>query len=122
LRRVYSKVAYRLNKKLNLYRGLQLRKLNYEANGAVPEFVDDVAAPIRGNVRDSYKLGLEIDAVFKLSDKFNIQPNIALSTNKNIDFTTNWDGELVELGTTNISFSPNIILGNAFNYLPLQNL
>lgn len=203
---IFTKANYRLNDKFNLYGDLQIRTVNYKANGVSSEIVDDsfeffnpkagvtylmnndnnlyvsyaranrepnrtdyengnpkpetlndfelgwrlkkesfkinsniyfmkykdqlvltgelddVGAPIRANVGDSYRLGLEIDAVFKLNNHFNIQPNIAISSNKNIDFTTNWDGELVELGDTNISFSPNVVLGNSFNYLPIQNL
>ncbi len=84
--------------------------------------LDDVGSPIRANVGDSYRLGIEIDANFKLGKKFSIQPNIALSTNKNLDFTSTWDGEVVDLGNTNISFSPNIVIGNMFNYMPVENL
>lgn len=84
--------------------------------------LDEVGAPIRANVGDSYRLGLEIDAFFQVSDNFSIQPNFALSTNKNIDFSTTWDGELVNLGDTNISYSPNFIAGNIFNYSPVEQL
>ncbi|MFK5880412.1 MAG: TonB-dependent receptor [Flavobacteriaceae bacterium] len=84
--------------------------------------LDNVGAPIRANVGDSYRLGLEIDANFQLGKKFSIQPSIALSTNKNIDFITPWDGEVVNLGNTNISFSPNYVAGNMFNYMPIDNL
>ena len=82
----------------------------------------NTGAPIRANIGDSYRLGIEIDANFKLSKKFSIQPNIALSTNKNIDYTTTWDGEVVDLGNTDISFSPNIVAGNIFNYNPISQL
>lgn len=49
-------------------------------------------------------------------------PNIALSTNKNRNFNISEDDELVNLGDTDISFSPNVIIGNAFNYYPVKNL
>ncbi|MBV1888216.1 MAG: TonB-dependent receptor, partial [Urechidicola sp.] len=84
--------------------------------------INDVGAPIRANVGDSYRLGIEIDANFQLGSKFSIQPNIALSTNKNIDFTTTWDGEVVDLGNTNISFSPNIVAGNMLNFYPIKQV
>ena len=45
-----------------------------------------------------------------------------MSDNKNIDFITLVDGELRNLGNTNLSFSPGIIAGNAFTYQPLKNL
>ncbi|MDC9722713.1 MAG: TonB-dependent receptor [Urechidicola sp.] len=80
--------------------------------------LDGVGAPLRSNVGDSYRLGIEIDANFQLGKKFSIQPNLAFSTNKNIDYITPWDGEVVNLGNTNISFSPNFIAGNMFNYMP----
>ena len=84
--------------------------------------LDDVGAPIRANVGDSYRLGLELDANIWISKHFTIQPNLSLSTNKNLDVNVEWDGELQELGNTNIAFSPNIVFGNAFNYMPVENL
>ena len=54
--------------------------------------LDDVGAPIRATSGKSYRLGLEIDALIKLSDKFIIQPNIALSSNKNVDFVAPING------------------------------
>lgn len=82
----------------------------------------DTGSPIRANVGDSYRLGLEVDAKFKLSEQFSIQPNIAVSSNKNNDFSTSRDGELVNLGDTNIAFSPNLVFGNIFEYHPKKNL
>ena len=84
--------------------------------------LDDVGAPIRANVGDSYRLGLEVDANIFISKHFTIQPNLALSTNKNLDINVVWDGELQDLGNTNIAFSPNIVFGSSFNYLPIENL
>ncbi len=84
--------------------------------------IDDVGSRVRSNSDISYRLGLEIDAAIQLSNKFSLQPNIAISNNKNIDFVTLVDGELRNLGNTNLSFSPNVIAGNAFNYKPSKNL
>ncbi|MFV0566385.1 MAG: TonB-dependent receptor [Flavobacteriaceae bacterium] len=84
--------------------------------------VDDVGSPIRATSGKSYRLGLEVDANIRFSNKFNMAPNIALSTNKNRNFNISEDDELVNLGDTDISFSPNVIIGNAFNYYPVKNL
>jgi iron complex outermembrane receptor protein len=51
-----------------------------------------------------------------------VLPNIAISSNKNKDFVASRDGELVNFGTTNISFSPNLVAGNIINYSPVKNL
>lgn len=84
--------------------------------------IDDVGAPIRQNSGSSYRLGLEVEAGFQLGGQFAITPNIALSTNKNRDFFFQRDGELQNLGNTNISFSPEIIAGNRLDFFPVQNL
>ncbi|WP_106790941.1 TonB-dependent receptor [Aquimarina sp. Aq78] len=84
--------------------------------------LDDVGAPIRATSGESYRLGIEIDADITLSDQFVVKPNVSLSTNKNKDFVTSRDGSLVNLGDTNISYSPNIVAGNMFVYRPIKNL
>ena len=80
--------------------------------------LNDVGAPLRANVGDSYRLGLEIDAALKLGRSFLWQPNLALSTNKNIDYVFQRDGILQELGNTNISYSPGLVIGNRIAYQP----
>jgi len=84
--------------------------------------IDDTGDFIRATSGKSYRLGLEIDSKIILNKQFSWQPNIAISSNKNIDFNTFWNGKLVNLGKTNISFSPNIVAGSAFAYSPVSNL
>jgi iron complex outermembrane receptor protein len=80
--------------------------------------IDDVGAPIRTTSGKSYRLGLEIDADIKLNNQFSIKSNAAFSTNKNEDFTAPIDGNLINLGNTPLSFSPNVIAGNMIVYQP----
>lgn len=82
--------------------------------------LDDTGTPLRTNSGKSYRLGLEVDASFKINNQFTIRPNIAISTNKNVDFIASKDGSLVDLGNTDISFSPNFIAGNIFTYAPTE--
>ena len=84
--------------------------------------LNDVGAPLRANVGDSYRLGLEVDARVQLGEHFVLKPNIALSTNKNLDFLFERDGVLSNLGNTNIAFSPNFIAANGLTYMPKENL
>jgi len=83
--------------------------------------LNDVGAPLRQNVGDSYRLGLELDANISLGKKFALRPNAALSINQNQNFVFQRDGVLQDLGNTNIAFSPNVILGNIFVYSPTTN-
>lgn len=78
--------------------------------------LNDVGAALRTSSGNSYRLGLEVDADIKLLKKLKTRPNIALSTNKNVDFVASLDGELRNLGNTNISFSPSVVAGNILEY------
>ncbi len=96
--------------------------MNYKDQLVLTGELNDVGAPLRANIGDSYRLGLEVDATIALGDRFRIRPNAALSSNKNRDYVFERDGVLQDLGNTNISFSPNVILGNVLTYLPKENL
>lgn len=96
--------------------------MNYQDQLVLTGELDDVGAPIRATSGKSYRLGLEIDAALSISEKVNWRPNIAISSNKNRDFVTSRDGAIVNLGNTNISFSPNLIAGSIFEYKPFEKL
>lgn len=83
--------------------------------------LNDVGAPLRANVGDSYRLGLEVDANIKLSRSFSLRPNIALSDNRNNDFYFQRDGNLQNLGNTHIAYSPQIVAGNILAFQPKEN-
>lgn len=75
--------------------------------------IDNTGDPIRANNGDSYRLGLEVDAAIALTDKFSLQPNVTISSNKNIETFESVNGELLNLGQTDISFSPELVAANA---------
>lgn len=82
---------------------------------------DDVGSPIRKNSGDSYRLGLEVDAALKLSKNWTISPNFTISSNKNVDFISDVNGALTNLGDTNIAYSPNFIAGNILTFSPMPD-
>ena len=84
--------------------------------------LSDVGAGIRENSGNSYRLGIEIDGTWKFLPEWQINPSVTFSSNKNVDYKAQIDGEMVNLGNTNISFSPNVIIGNALTYSPKNNL
>jgi len=83
--------------------------------------IDDTGSPIRTNSGESYRLGLELEAVISLSKKFSVQPNFTLSSNRNKETISSIDGALVNLGKTNISFSPEIVAANALVFQSNEN-
>lgn len=84
--------------------------------------LDDVGSPIRATSGQSYRLGLEVDAAIQFSKVFSTSTNVAISSNKNRNFNTVINGELLDIGNTNISFSPDLVIGNALNFFPVEKL
>ncbi len=109
----YVSPSFQLN--TNLY------YMKYKDQLVLTGELNDVGAPLRANVGDSYRLGLEVDANIQLSKSFSIRPNIALSDNRNKDFYFQRDGSLQNLGNTNIAYSPQIVAGNILAYQPKEN-
>lgn len=83
--------------------------------------LNDVGAAVRENSGKSYRAGIEIDAQYRFHEKWLWQPNLALSQNKNLDYRAEFDGNIQDYGDTNISFSPNMIAGNAITFLPTSD-
>ncbi|WP_396186665.1 TonB-dependent receptor [Flavobacterium sp.] len=105
-------------------------KIKLNANGYYMKYqnqlvltgeLNDVGAPLRANSGDSYRVGIELDATFQLSEKWVLQPNVTLSQNKNKDFFFTRDGVLQNLGDTNIAYSPNIVAGNRLTFMPVTH-
>jgi iron complex outermembrane recepter protein len=90
--------------------------------------INDVGSPIMVNVDNSYRLGVELSAGIKLSQKIKWDLNLTLSQNKVKDFTEyvdDWDngGQISnKLGTTDLSFSPNIIGNSQISWYATRTL
>ncbi len=90
--------------------------------------INNVGEAIMTNVEDSYRAGIELIAGARLFPDLNWDINMTYSQNKIKDFTTfvdNWDegGQIKnEPGTTDISFSPEIIGSSQIHYEPVNNL
>jgi iron complex outermembrane receptor protein len=84
--------------------------------------LNTVGAPIRTNSGESYRLGIELEAVIPITSQLTLQPNATLSANRNRETIISFNGELVNLGATDIAFSPNFVGANAIVYQPIQNL
>ncbi len=118
----YKKLAGDFTINTNLYYML------YE-NQLIPTGeLNDVGSAVRTNVADSYRVGLEIDGVYKFSDKFYIGANAAFSQNKIENFEeiiydyTNGFEIITNIFTdTDIAFSPNIVAGLQLVAAPIKD-
>lgn len=78
--------------------------------------VNDVGAPIRVNIPNSYRRGLELELAHQLGRKWQIAMNTTLSQNKIehfeeqiADYTNGYEVLNIEHHHTDISFSPSVI-------------
>lgn len=107
-------------------------QFNYNINGYLMYYkdqlvltgtLDDVGTPIRENSGKSYRLGIELEANYAFGSKWQLGGNATFSKNKNIDyFTTDYNGNPISLGDTNISYSPEIVANTFLQYQPIQGL
>lgn len=94
--------------------------------------LNDVGSPIRTNVADSYRTGIEIDGGVRFNQWFTWNANVTVSQNKIKNFTevlydygVNYDqhNEVdIEHRNTDIAFSPNLIGGSNFLYRPMKGV
>ena len=98
--------------------------MDYKNQFVLTGAINDVGAPIRATSGSSFRLGAEIDADIRVSDQLSVQSNATISSNKNRDFYLTKDGITTpkSLGNTDLSFSPDVILGNMVTYRPVENL
>jgi len=94
--------------------------------------VNDVGAGIRTNVPDSYRMGIELSGVVKLTKGLFWSANVALSQNRIssfdeiiFDFGAAFD-EFNEVRTTfkdtEISFSPSVVAGSQLSFIPTSGI
>ncbi|MGC4020599.1 MAG: TonB-dependent receptor [Cyclobacteriaceae bacterium] len=89
--------------------------------------LNNVGAPIRENVADSYRAGIEIDGGIRFDEHFTWNANFTFSQNKIKDFTEIlYNENYITYGighkNTDIAYSPNLIGGSIFLYRPVKQI
>ncbi len=106
----------------NIYLNLNSYFMLYDEQLILTGEIDDVGNPKRTNSGSSYRIGIELENLIKISDLFSIQTNMTLSSNKNKNIFSMLDGKLFNYGETNISFSPSFIASNSIIYNPSDKM
>ena len=113
----YRKNTSKFNYNLNAY------LMYYHDQLVLTGNLDDVGTPVRENSGESYRMGIELEANYLLSSKWQIGANATFSKNQNVDyFTTDFNGDTLPLGDTPISYSPEIITNAFIEYKPIKGL
>jgi iron complex outermembrane receptor protein len=106
--------------------------MNYSDQLVLTGEINNVGEAVMVNVPHSYRLGLEISAGIDIFRKLQWNVTATLSRNRILDFTEYVDSydstwtftgqQSTQLGETNLSFSPDILLGSVLTYKPMSNL
>ena len=122
----YKKTGTKLRLNLNFY------YMYYQNQLVLTGELNDVGSPLRTNVASSYRTGLELEATYAIAPEWTVMGNATFSKNMINNFTEviydygqNWDEYNVvriDHGTTNISFSPEVIAGGSIRYQPTAGL
>ncbi len=110
------------HKTTNFQLNANLYYMAYQNQLVLTGAIDNTGRFIRTNSGQSYRMGVELSAQIKVTNNFEILPNLSLSQNKNKNFITSINGKLKHFGNTNISFSPSIVAGNMVRWQPVKNL
>ncbi len=119
----YSFSSSRLKISTNLF------LMNYKNQLVLTGEINNVGAPIFTNVPKSYRAGIEFLGGLKISNQLKWEVNATYSQSKINDFTEfidNWNPPynqiLTNLGKTDLSFSPQIIINSVFTFEPIKNI
>lgn len=129
-------LGYRL-KKSKYYTNVNLYYMNYKNQLVLTGALDDVGDPIRQNVKESYRAGIELQSGIQFMKKLRLDVNATLSQNKIKKFdylvydtqydpntweTVSYEAVITKYENTEISFSPSVIAGGTLQFNPIENL
>lgn len=83
--------------------------------------LNNVGAFIRTNSGKSFRSGIELGALAKISKQWELNGNVSFSNNRNLDFKVENENGVQDLGNTQISFSPDVIANLAIRFNPNKN-
>ena len=95
--------------------------MDYDNQFVLTGAQDSNGEMVARNIKDSYRLGLELSAAWQPFDGFTWDANATWSKNraKNMNVTVineDWSQSYANVGTTHLAYSPDFILNNKFSY------
>lgn len=105
----------------NLQLTANLYYMNYVNQLVLNGKISDIGEFIRENSGKSYRTGVELGALARISPHWNVSGNVSLSKNENTDYNIETENGLQQLGNTAISFSPSVIANLLLRYEPSAN-
>ena len=120
-------LGYSLHWRKKLVLHTTFYSMDYKDQLVLTGQINDVGAYTRTNVKNSHRRGIEIDAKYSISNKWQLASTVSLSSNKIQKFREYVDDydlgtqKINDYTTTNIAFSPSIISYLGITYQPMVN-
>ena len=132
-RMIDYELGYRYTNNSGMQLGANLYYMDYNNQMVQTGKLSDIGYKVLENVKNSYRAGVELEALVPLSRYFTIGANATISKNIIKDYTAYYDvydeyydkvirQDSENFDKTDISFSPNIIGMGSLTYTPLKNL
>ncbi len=96
--------------------GVNLYYMKYKDQLILTGEVSDIGELLTDNIPDSYRMGVEITAGLPITHWLQWNGNVTFSQNKIKDYTEYVYGVKNDLGTTSISYSPDIVANSLFSF------
>ena len=106
--------------------GVNLYYMNYRDQLILNGRISEIGEPLTSNIKDSYRTGIELSLAAQPFPWLRWEGNATLSSNKIRNFTeyvdtydAGWNElpqTVIELGATDIAFSPNTIINSMFDF------
>ncbi len=106
--------------------GVNLYYMDYTDQLVLTGELNEIGEPVSANVKDSYRMGIELQAAAKLPLGFKWEANATLSRNRIENFCEtlygyddNWNdlpAQIVQHGSTHTAFSPSFVANNQLSY------
>lgn len=102
--------------------GMNLYYMDYKNQLILSGKISEIGEALTNNIEDSYRAGIELIAGVKLAHFLNWNGNATFSRNKIrnfIEYVDDWDTgkqRINYLGSTSISFSPDVIANSLFDF------
>ena len=106
----------KLNTEVNLYAML------YKDQLVLSGKITNVGDPIRENVGESYRIGVETQVGYQLNDRFSFETNLSLSDNRNKEYITRENSQFKVYKNTKIAYSPALVSAAILTYKPAKKI
>jgi iron complex outermembrane receptor protein len=119
----YALTGEKINARINFY------YMQYKDQLVLTGELNDVGAPLRMNVDNSFRRGIELEIAYRPIEKLLISGNATFSQNKIesfeellYDYTNGFDIVRIQHSNTDIAFSPSVIAGGRAEYFIHKNI